>query len=150
MKINLSTTKVQSAKVLTKLAKKAEDKLQKRLVNYNALMIDQGGIYRKMWSGEEFSGKFAISTNSLEQLFHIKNGELAAILVRGKDGTKKISSLGPDVIKLWTKSKPNARESRQILQLQKKISDATIEMKDNYGINHCVKNGKSTCIHSHK
>ena len=147
MQINSVNTSFQGASNLSRLAQKAEKRLQKRLVNPDSLMLDLDGIYRRFFTGKKFTGKYRIATDDLEQFFHIKNGELHFTLVKGLDGSKKVGGFGIGRMKLWV-GNPSAEEKTMIAKLYdvKDVTDAG--MMQNFGIKQCMKNGTSTFIGS--
>jgi len=70
------------------LAKKAEDRLQSRLLSYeNNIMRDFGtDLYLDMKTGNKFTGKFVVKGEELEHLYHVKDGKLKGELVRLQNG----------------------------------------------------------------
>ncbi len=144
MQINSVNTTFQG---VSRLAQKAEKRLQRRLVNPDSLMLDLDGIYRRFSTGKKFTGKYRIATENLEQFFHIKNGELYFTLVKGLDGSRKVGGFGIGKMRLWV-GNPSAEEKAMIARLSdvKDMTDAG--MMQNFGTMQCIENGTSTFIGS--
>ena len=70
------------------LLQKAENRLQKRLINTDKLMYNiNAETVLDAETGKLFSGKFLIPSDKFERIVHVKNGKEVASLVREKNGT---------------------------------------------------------------
>ena len=149
MKINSINTSFQGGTTsLTKLAQKAERRLQKRLTGYENLMYDMNtDTYYRFSSGKKFTGKYRIGTKDLEQFFHIKNGKLHFTLVKGLDGSKKVGGFGIGRMKLWV-GNPSYEERVMIAGLNEMKARTDAEMMQSFGVKKCIENGTSTYIGS--
>ena len=69
------------------LLQKAENRLQKRLMNTDKLMYNTvAETVLDAETGKLFSGKFLIPSDKFERIVHVKDGKEVASLVREKNG----------------------------------------------------------------
>ena len=142
-----------TAEETQRLAQKAEERLQSRLVSYTDLMVDfDTGKLKVMKTGEDFTGKFVIPVpdGKFERLFHSKNGQPQASLVRLKGTNKKQWAIrkrqGKDIAKEFfqtglSKSEEKTETAKMIVAGR----EASERMHDNYVI-QALMNSDKDCI----
>lgn len=82
-------------KNIEKLLDDPEERLKKRLVNYETLMIDfYTGDIKDMNTGKLFTGKYVVPAQKLEHIYHVKNGKTVGSLVRMVTGQKQWAQRG--------------------------------------------------------
>ena len=74
---------------LRRRVKRAEKLLNERLIEHDTLMLSpESGLICNCSTGENFSGKFAVSGGKMERLYRIKDGQIVVSLVRFKNGLR--------------------------------------------------------------
>ena len=130
------------------LEERAENKLKERLVNYETLMIDfNTDKVLDMKTGKLFTGKYVVPAGKLEHIYHVKDGEEVASLLRSKTGQKQWAHRG-EYEKVYNLTPNNYLLDDDAQNELKKMDEANDfaeeRMRDNYVIKLAMESDDGT------